>query len=195
MEDFKVKAFQDWLDKTKLRRGAEESDMSFARRVFLHLKHNLSYEHRDDMDYRASAVCRAAKTDCSGMSNLFVAALRAGGVPARAVAGRHAESEKPSAQPGSLLGSQRHVRAEFFARGVGWVPVEVNNAVVDDRRGDCAYFGNDAGDFVVLHVDTDLVVESYVAGRAPLPSLQGCCWWRRGGTGKGDQVQEHWTVK
>jgi hypothetical protein len=194
MADYKTPAFQGWLDKAKLRRGIDESDLSFARRVFRHLKHGLSYEWRDGMDLRASAACAAGKSDCGGMSNLFVAALRAGGVPARAVAGRHAASEKPPAPRSGAGGSQRHVCAEFFAAGVGWVPVDVNFAVVDDRRGDFAYFGNDAGKFLVMHVDTDLVIESYT-GRASLPTLQGFCWWRRGGAPGADQMQERWTVE
>jgi hypothetical protein len=194
MGDYKTPAFQGWLDKAKLRRGDDESALAFARRVFRHLKYSLSYEWHDDMDLRASAACLAGKSDCGGMSNLFVAALRAGGVPARAVAGRHATSEKPPAPRSGAIGSQRHVCAEFFADGVGWVPVDVNLAVVDDRRGDFAYFGNDAGKFLVMHVDTDLVVESY-AGRTSLPTLQGFCWWRRGGAAQADQMQEHWTVE
>jgi transglutaminase-like putative cysteine protease len=73
-------------------------------------------------------------------------------VPARQLAGHNAISGKRGTSASDL---QYHVRAEFFADGVGWVPVDVAFGVVASD----AHFGNDAGDHLRLHVDPDLVFD------------------------------------
>jgi transglutaminase-like putative cysteine protease len=63
-------------------------------------------------------------------------------LPARLLVGRGALSAKPD-------NNMMYVKAEFFAAGVGWVPVDVNY-----NR-----FGDDEANFIVLHVDTDVVLD------------------------------------
>ena len=192
--DFKTKAFQDWLDKEKLRRGSSESAFDFAKRVYAVLKPMLKYERDAAGDFRASAVCKTAKSDCAGMAFLYTATLRANNVPARALPGRIAESEK-QLKPNEPPDTQRHVRAEFFAKGIGWVPVDVAFAAGDPGRGLYGWFGHDPGDLIVMHIDADVVMDSIVAGNRSAITLQTLAMFRKGGTGANEQLRDRWIVK
>jgi transglutaminase-like putative cysteine protease len=192
--DFEAKPFQDWLDRAELRRGDKESDLAFARRAYSYLKSHFTYEFRPEgMDKRASAVCRGGKSDCGGLSMLFVAVMRANRVPARSLCGRWAASEVPPKKKGEMGDIKIHVKAEFFARGVGWAPVDMAGALGDERAFGC--FGNDLGDFVVMHLDADMLVDAFDRDRVDAGGMQGTWWWRKGGSGKGERVEEHWTVE
>ena len=193
--DFKAKTFQEWLDKHELRRGGSESAFDFAKRAYAVLKPILKYQRDALADVRVSAVCKSAKSDCAGMAFLYVATLRANHVPARALPGRMAESEK-QLKPGEPIDAQRHVRSEFFAKGIGWVPVDVAFAAGDPGRGFYAWFGNDPGDLIVMHIDPDLLVDSVVSGNRPVITLQTLAMFRKGGgSGAGERLIDRWMVK
>jgi len=86
--------------------------------------------------------------------------MRANRIPARCLAGRFADSE--SAIPARIGGApgQMHVRAEFFAKGVGWVPVDPSGGVQHDKRThSLTWFGHDAGDLIVFHIDPGFVIK------------------------------------
>src|SRR5262245_61631201 len=82
-------AFRQWLKEQKQSRGAMESDLDFARRVFQALRGKVKYEFRAGgrMDRLASSVCRASASDCGGLSALFCGVMRAHGIPARELVG------------------------------------------------------------------------------------------------------------
>jgi len=101
-------------------------------------------------------------SDCYGLSIAYVSALRAGGVPARVIVGRWARPSVPG-KP------QHHCKAEFHLDGVGWVPVDPTVGV---ESGGEKGFGSDAGDFFIMHVDTDLAVIT-PGGRLTIAGLQG----------------------
>lgn len=153
--DYETKAFRDWLDQKKLARARGESEIDFVARVLDVFRADFTYHFDPDADKRASAACTSAKTDCAGMTFVLVGALRAHGVPARALVGRRALPPAPNAKPGDLHYDRPHVRAEFFVPGVGWVPVDAADAQAS-RRPVRAYVGRDRGDLLVLHVDSDL---------------------------------------
>jgi hypothetical protein len=195
VEDFNAKPFQRWLDRAGLRRGKGESDLTFARRAFRYIKQHVRYEYRPEgMDRRVSAVCRAGKSDCGGQSFLLVAVLRANGVPARSVVGRWALSEESPSKKGGEPAGRHHVKAEFFARGVGWVPVDMAAASGDEEQ-EFGFFGDDPGDFVVMHEDVELILDAIVGFPQNAWWLQGPWWFRRGGSDKKERVEEHWTVR
>src|SRR5260370_24410649 len=89
-----------------------ESDVDFARRVFVAIKRNFSYEYKTEMDRHASAVCRSGKTDCGGLSALLVTILRGHDIPARTLVGRWAQSYKAEDTVGNSPSYQTHVKAE-----------------------------------------------------------------------------------
>lgn len=196
--DFKQAEFRKWLDEQKLSRGSTESDVDFARRTFLSLRTKFGYEYKSTMDRRSSIVCRAGRSDCGGLSAVFVSAMRTNGIPARCLVGRWAMSSKQGEKLGDSLYHQWHVKAEFFANGVGWVPVDVSVGIGKDRtaQDSLRHFGNDRGDFLVQHIDHDLVLDSIHFGKSECGVLQVVSWWVKG-TGTLDDVgiKEDWQVR
>jgi hypothetical protein len=175
--DFEAPAFQRWLDAHALRRTPEESDVDFARRAFLAIKSGFKRTAADPAELAASHVCQAGQSDSGGLSILYVATLRANKIPARARSGRWAlpseEGRNPLDEP--------HVKTEFFATGVGWVPADIASAVALDKSpAGLDYFGIDDADFLTLHLDTDLVFDTLFFGRKTMTWLQGASFWVNG---------------
>lgn len=190
--------FVNWMREGKLIRDRkEEGQIDFARRVFLKIADDFSYIYERDMDRRVSRVCEARKSDCGGLSTLFVSAMRANGIPARTLAGRWAKSAVPGEFLGSVPYSQYHVKAEFYADGVGWVPVDMAAAVDrESAEAQLRYFGQDKGDFITMHLDYELVVDTIHFGEKTIRCLQGASYWVTGsGTLDGRKRTETWVVE
>jgi transglutaminase-like putative cysteine protease len=121
--------------------------------------------------------------------------LRAHAIPARALTGRWALSAERG--PGKEAYDQQHVKAEFFAKGVGWVPVDPALAVVYDKTPDgLRYFGNDEGDFVTMHLDNAMVLDTVYFGRKTVDWLQAPAYWVSGeGSFDGLVTKEKWQVR
>jgi hypothetical protein len=148
------------------------------------------------MDRRASQVCRAGQADCGGLTCLFASVLRANGVPARMLVGRWAESEKAGDKLNGFDYHQTHVKAEFFAQGIGWVPVDLAGGLSDGADREFAHFGDDPGDFLAFQVDEDFVVNPLGAGREIIWGMQNVAYWYFGkGDGKDEVYKENWTVQ
>ena len=122
--------------------------------------------------------------------------LRSQGIPARTLAGRWAVSEKPDDKIGKLEYHQEHVKAEFFAQGVGWVPADLSSAVLHDKtEARLKHFGNDRGDFLTFHFDNDLAVDTVQYGVRTIPLMQKGCYWVRGsGSLENAVIREKWIV-
>ena len=195
--DYSSKPVQAWLTGQGLLRQDQEGDVDYARRVFQTIARHFTYDYRGEQNRAASYVCAVGKSDCGGLAALFVSALRSQGVPARTLAGRWAVSARPGQRIGGVVYIQEHVKAEFFGRGVGWVPVDLSSAVLHDQTSEkLRYFGNDPGDFVTFHLDTDLVFETRRFGRKTYTLLQRPSYWVSGsGSMQGVVTQEAWTVK
>ena len=196
--DYEARPFQDWLDQHGVRKKGNEDEVAFARRVLLVIANTCTYEYRLDDDRHASAVCRAGKSDCGGLSVLFAAALRANGVPARSLLGHHAESAVPGAKIGDIPFTRQHTRAEFFAPGVGWVPVDPSVALSYKwNQAVMMYlcFGYDAGDFLVDQVDYDLVLDTGVYGKQTPPWVWCSAWPIGNGERTNPVLSDDWKVR
>lgn len=154
--DFDTKAFQNWLDAKKLRMGKTEDPLEFAARILEVIRADYTYNYAAEEDKRASITCQGAKTDCAGMSYLFVGAMRANNVPARLLVGRQAYPRKAGSNPGQTDYDHPHIRVEMFLTDIGWIPVEPAYAHHWKSRPISTYIGHDPGDMIVLHVDVDL---------------------------------------
>jgi Transglutaminase-like superfamily len=175
--DFESPAFQSWLDEHQLRRRSGEEDVDFARRVFVEIKKRFRHVWARDMDRLASHICAASRSDGGGLAIVFVSALRANGIPARVLSGRWARPSQPGRNPADDV----HVKAEFFATGVGWVPADIGSAVHSEKPTDgLEHFGSDDGDFLTLHVDTDLVLDTIYFERKTIDWLQTPMFWVTG---------------
>jgi transglutaminase-like putative cysteine protease len=189
--------FKDWQTEFKLTRGKDEPEIDFARRVFSTIRKQFTYNYQPEMDRTPAAVCQAGKSDCGGLSNLLVATLRSQDIPARTLAGRWAISADPNEKLNGHAYYQYHVKAEFFAAGVGWVPVDIASGILHDRSHEgLYYFGYDPGDFIAQHIDGNLEVDTIHFGKQELPVLQRPAFWVTGsGTLDDLQVTEGWTVR
>jgi transglutaminase-like putative cysteine protease len=194
--DFESPDFQRWLAEQKLLRQPLEGEIDYARRVFLHVKQGYRYVYDSRMERKASFVCQSRASDCGGLCGVFVAAMRRHGIPARLLVGRWAQSAKPGERLGDIEYAQQHVKAEFYADGVGWVPVDPSSGVLHDRSPEgLAFFGKDPGDFLALHLDHDLLFDTVYFGRQTIRWFQSSAYWVTGtGTLDGALNRETWTV-
>jgi transglutaminase-like putative cysteine protease len=195
--DFKTPAFQKWLTSAGYIRRKTEGEIPFARRVFLGLRGSNTYDYKTDMDRKASVVCDAGKSDCGGLSLLFTAVMRANEIPTRTLFGRWATSAKADDKIGAIAYYQWHVRAEFYAATVGWVPVDLATSIQHDKSKDgLEQFGHDAGDFLTLHIDANLQLDTVTFGKNTTHNLQGPIFWVSG-SGKMDKRidTESWSVE
>ncbi len=194
--NFQSPEFQKWLADSQLRRKKDETDLAFARRVFLHIKSQFTYKFPTVDEGTATSVAAAGCSDCGGLSLLFAGVMRANGVPARVLVGRWAMSSKPGEQVGGMEYHQWHAKAEFFAEGVGWVPVDQSLALDDKSPDGLFFFGNDPGDFLVQHLDHDLVLDTIHFGKETVEVMQGVINWMMGqGATEPAIVKESWTVR
>jgi transglutaminase-like putative cysteine protease len=196
--DYRNKRLQAWLTDQGLMRHDQEGEVDYARRVFQVIARDFEYDYRGEQDRSAVNVAATGKSDCGGLAALFVTALRSQGVAARTLAGRWAMSARPGQRMGSVAAYfQEHIKAEFFAPGVGWVPADLSSAILHDQSAEkLRYFGNDAGDFVTWHLDTDLAVDTRYFGRRNYVLLQRPCYWVIGaGSMQGVVTREEWTVR
>lgn len=185
--DYEAQIVRAWMQHNRLSRGDEESDLAFAHRVFACIQRRGTYQWPTDA-HTASQVCATGKSDCGGLSAVFTAVMRANQVPARLLGGRWAQSQKGT-------DFKTHVKAEFFAQGIGWVPVDVSSAL-GVTNGENTFFGNDPGDFVTLMTDEDILVDSFVSGQHNSGVMQGILWWWRGsGSNRNSRFDEKWTVR
>ena len=185
--DYADPAFLQWMSHQVLRRQADEQSTQFAWRVFSYLA-NKGRDGGDVSRYEArrpSRVFATLASDCGGLSLLFVALMRANGIPARTLFGRWAI-------PQTAEYGQYHVIVEFFVPNSGWVPVDVSGTVVHRPRDSGAYFGNTDGQFLAFHIDTDLEPASgFRHAWAQYLLLQ---WDGGGDFWKGHRVESRWGV-
>jgi len=180
--------FREFLKTNKIARNGDD-EITFARKVQHFLRMSGKYQVITGQDRRASAICQAGVSDCGGFANLYVAILRAYDIPARTLVGRIITKEHTTTDF-----ENNHVRSEFYAQGVGWIPVETARFGGNDP--DTNYFGVDSGDLLVFHVGTDLVLTTLHDKKEEFPWLQTLCFSAAGrGTFNGKQTHERWVVE
>jgi len=90
-------------------------------------------------DIKAMLESRALNGKCADLNALFVGLVRAAGVPARDVYGiRVADSARGYKSLGKAADITRaqHCRAEFYAQGIGWIPVDpadVRKVILEEK--------------------------------------------------------------
>ncbi|MBI4717871.1 MAG: transglutaminase domain-containing protein [Planctomycetes bacterium] len=146
----------------ELRRQAP-GPYAYARAAFDHVVDHTEYVSPSPAQ-GALECLQKGKADCGSYAALFVALCRAGGVPARPVAGCWA-----------LGDNQWHCWAEFLLPGVGWVPADPTAA--QRGAGERAYyFGNLDNNRVALAKTFNLTVNT-TRGSRELGFVQVGTWW------------------
>ncbi|BDS07832.1 transglutaminase [Oceaniferula spumae] len=189
--------FSAWVKEKGYLRRKGEGEIDFAGRVFQDMAQSFTYDYAVKMDRSLMSVCHDRKSDCGGLSFVFVSVMRSQGIPARSMFGRWATSAVKDQKVKGVDYYQSHVKAEFYAQGVGWVPVDISSAVLHDRsESKLAYFGQDKGDFITMHFDPGLEVDSYHFGKQKLDWLQNVVFWVSGsGSLNGRIGTGGWEVK
>ena len=107
------------------------------------------------------------------------------GIPARVSSGRWAAQSDPDRN----AADEPHVKATFFATGVGWVPVDLGSALILDKSSEgLEFFGTENADFLIMHFDTDLEFDTVFFGRKTVETVQGPVFWVTG-TGSFDDFK------
>lgn len=189
LHDYDSKRVQDWMAKHELERDRGESDLAFGYRVLDAIAEEMTYAFPPRFPKRlASQVIEECASDCGGLSALFVSVLRSNDIPARVLVGRWTGESQPE-EP------QNHVKAEFYADGVGWVPIDGSGAV-SWKNGALDAFGIDRGKFVVMHQGAELVVDTKLFGKQNLTWCQGASTWASGsGDFSGVSYPSRWIVR
>ena len=186
--DYQSAAFQQWLTSNSLIKQNQETELDFGRRALQFLAVHYTYQYIPTQDHRVSSLCSTNTTDCGGASDLFVAIMRASGIPSRLLVGRWAISSTSSADV-----HQWHVKSEFFATGIGWVPIEASNALGASNID--VYFGHDDGMLLVFHLDGDLLYDPlyWPVYNSQLMQNPGC-WATGSGSFDGNTTIDSWVV-
>jgi transglutaminase-like putative cysteine protease len=178
-----------WVRRTGLKRRRGERDLAFGWRVLDAIAKGFTYAAPPKSPERTCAqVIADGASDCGGLSGVAVSVLRANKIPARWVVGRWVVPDKDD-EP------QYHVKFEFYAKGIGWVPCDGSGAVTWKGKA-AAAFGRARGTFFVMHVESPLEVKSFHWGLKQVLFMQGAVWWVKGrGSLDGNVSSERWIVR
>lgn len=134
--------------------GDEHNTVLQARKLYDWVLDNVEYWVKDPQHLKASAngesdYCLATKTgNCTDFHSLYASLARSIGIPVRMVYGSLFQGEntplpnKPSLD-GKDTDASYHCWVQFYARGIGWVPLDVAIADLMPSKGQQEYyFGN-----------------------------------------------------
>jgi transglutaminase-like putative cysteine protease len=101
------------------------TDLEMARAIYNHVVATVKYDKtgkgwgRGDIYY----ACDARRGNCTDFHAIFIGYARAMGIPARFSIGFPIPAERGQ---GSIAGY--HCWAEFYAQGIGWIPIDASEA-------------------------------------------------------------------
>lgn len=121
---------RQWSQEVVSAAGAK-TDLEKARAIYNHVVSTVKYDKtgqgwgRGDIYY----ACDARRGNCTDFHAIFIGYARAQGIPARFEIG----FPLPSARgEGQIAGY--HCWAEFYIKGIGWIPVDASEAAKDPAR-------------------------------------------------------------
>ncbi|MHC4480873.1 MAG: transglutaminase-like domain-containing protein [Planctomycetota bacterium] len=130
------------------------SDLEKARAMYDYLTRTFSYDKSVPGYGKGDAIraCDVRKGNCSDVHSLFIGMCRASGLPARFHMGFPVPPDRRS---GKIPGY--HCWADFYLENVGWVPVDISEAIKDPTRHEELFGGLDA-DRVHFTTGRDIVL-------------------------------------
>lgn len=143
------------------RSAGARTDLEKARAIYEHVVETVKYDKsgrgwgRGDLYY----ACDARRGNCSDFHAIFIGYARALGIRAKFVIGLPFPRDRRS---GEIAGY--HCWAEFFAREIGWLPVDASEAAKDPPRRRY-FFGSLDEHRVALTVGRDVILTPRQAGR------------------------------
>ncbi len=180
-----------------LRKKPDEVDLDFARRAFFGRHARLSILLLGDpwiVTCRSPASTidpiaagwRSFRGDATGEQDPRSASHRT-----------LAKSEDPNPRPAGRVSHQCHAKGEFYAKDVGWVPVDLSGAVEFDKTPDgLLFFGHEKGNFLTLQLDYDLSYDSGLTGMKTARHLQNARFHVKGeGNLNSVKIDHSWQVE
>jgi transglutaminase-like putative cysteine protease len=131
-----------------------KTDLERARAIYNHVVSTVKYDKsgqgwgRGDIYY----ACDARRGNCTDFHAIFIGYCRALGIPARFTIGFPLPSDRGAGQV-----SGYHCWAEFYAEGIGWVPVDASEAAKDPARREY-FFGAHDENRIEFTTGRDLVL-------------------------------------
>ena len=116
------------------------SDLEMARAIYNHVVSTVKYDKtgkgwgRGDIYY----ACQERRGNCSDFHAIFIGYSRAVGIPARFAIGFPLPSDRGG---GKIFGY--HCWAEFYAQGIGWVPVDASEAAKNPSKREYFFGAHD----------------------------------------------------
>jgi transglutaminase-like putative cysteine protease len=116
------------------------SDLEMARAIYNHVVATVKYDKsgqgwgRGDIYY----ACEARRGNCTDFHAIFIGYCRALGIPARFAIGLPLPAERGQ---GRIAGY--HCWAEFYAKGIGWVPVDASEAAKNPAKREYFFGAHD----------------------------------------------------
>jgi transglutaminase-like putative cysteine protease len=143
-----------WAREVVEQAGAK-TDLEKAHAIYNHVVSTVKYDKtgtgwgRGDIYY----ACDARRGNCTDFHAIFIGYARAVGIPARFSIGFPLPAERGAGEV-----SGYHCWAEFYLRGVGWVPVDASEAAKDPTRREY-FFGAHDENRVEFTRGRDVVLE------------------------------------
>lgn len=154
--DGKIK---QWAEEVVGQAGAK-TDLEKARAIYNHIVATVKYDKtgqgwgRGDIYY----ACDARRGNCTDFHAIFIGYCRALGIPARFAIGFPLPADRGAGQV-----SGYHCWAEFYARGIGWVPIDASEAAKNPAKREY-FFGAHDENRVEFTIGRDLILDPKQAG-------------------------------
>ena len=156
-----------WIKQSviSLKLDSAGNPLDYARLAYAHVVTNFTYGiPADGPESGLYRTIRDKKGDCGGLSAVYVALLRAGGVPCRMTACLRPTKEHKC-----------HCWSEFYLEGYGWIPVDVTFDL--GSFPSYKHFGYYADKTIVMTRGNNFEVTSAGGKRFPMSFCQGLCYW------------------
>jgi len=131
------------------------TDLEKARAIYNHIVATVKYDKsgqgwgRGDIYY----ACDARRGNCTDFHAIFIGYCRALGIPARFAIGFPLPADRGAGQV-----SGYHCWAEFYARGIGWVPIDASEAAKNPAKREY-FFGAHDENRVEFTIGRDLILD------------------------------------
>ncbi|HYL13393.1 MAG TPA: transglutaminase-like domain-containing protein [Terriglobales bacterium] len=142
--------------------GSQSGAVAKAKAAYDYLFTNMRYDKTGSGWGRGDAVwaCDAKRGNCTDFHSPFIGMLRADGIPARFDIGFPLPENKDK---GDIAGY--HCWAEFYARKIGWIPVDISEAWKAKQKEDY-FFGSVDANRVQLSTGRDIALSPKQDGPA-----------------------------
>ena len=117
-----------------------QTDLEMARAIYNHVVATVKYDKtgkgwgRGDIYY----ACDARRGNCTDFHAIFIGYARAVGIPARFAIGFPLPADRGAGKIGGY-----HCWAEFYAKGIGWVPVDASEAAKNPAKREYFFGAHD----------------------------------------------------